>query len=305
MHTDADLPLPLPLPAPAPAQAGQDLRCRRMARDLGCYAAKALQGQFARLAPGGGGAHSTHLLKALVSLLASQREDAWVAAITQGEAQRPYVRNAAGVPCCRCCCACWRRCHAATPASASKCASPRASHSTSTELVAAAGDLRGDRDAAELLGYCLALPLWSSLEQQRFWKVCTAPLPPALRRGGWASRRPTALCHAFRSGMHAAASADTAVRLPLVARPLLCRMCGKPGATSRRCRRRQRLPRRGRTCSRRRRACTPRSHRSSRRRRSRQVAFRPKCRAEQRLGWGQLAADGKGPQHLSCCLHAL
>ena len=39
------------------------------------------------------------------------------------------------------------------------------------EVVVAAGDLRGDRDAMDLLCFCLALPLWSAAELQEFYAV--------------------------------------------------------------------------------------------------------------------------------------
>jgi hypothetical protein len=40
----------------------------------------------------------------------------------------------------------------------------------------AGGDLRGDRDALDLLCFCLALPLWSAAELQEFYAVGTGAL---------------------------------------------------------------------------------------------------------------------------------
>ncbi|KAL4435864.1 hypothetical protein ABPG77_000626 [Micractinium sp. CCAP 211/92] len=98
---------------------GGDLLCREMIRDLGCYSAKALQGQFGQLAAQSdqGG---QRVVRALLPLLLADREDEWLRQITE-------------------------------------------------EVVAAAPDLRGSRDALDVLAHCLALPLWSPPEVQRHW----------------------------------------------------------------------------------------------------------------------------------------
>lgn len=61
---------------------GVDLRCREMIRDVGCYAAKALQGQFgqltARVDMGG-----PRVVRALVDLTLAEREDEWLRQITE------------------------------------------------------------------------------------------------------------------------------------------------------------------------------------------------------------------------------
>ncbi|KAL4458757.1 hypothetical protein ABPG75_013622 [Micractinium tetrahymenae] len=61
---------------------GGDLLCREMIRDLGCYTAKALQGQFGQLAAKNeqGG---QRVVRALVDLMLTEREDEWLRQITE------------------------------------------------------------------------------------------------------------------------------------------------------------------------------------------------------------------------------